>query len=136
MQLNTQKQGAAAVSVDGVTIPGPWQSLEGDSVSASVEKVHPGHLESAIGLADPPEHEDIVVARTYDTDAVDDLYTWLKARAGLGAGVVTRMILNADKSVRSSDTNTGTLVSVSRSDYDSSSGSVTQLRLGFSIDGP
>ena len=137
MQLNTQQQGAVAVEIDGVTIPGPWQLFEGDEVTADIEKVWPGHMSPSIGKAGPPQHADVTTGRTYDTDAFSDgTYAWLKSKVSTGAATLTRMILNPDKSVRESTNLTGTLTGVSRSDYDSGSGTVTQVRLTFSIDGP
>lgn len=135
MQLNTQQQGAVSLAIDGTTVPGPWQMFEGDEVTADVEKVWPGHMSSPVGLSGPPAHADVTLTRTYDLDTIDDIYQWLKSKVSSGKGTFGRQMLRSNKQVRSVTPLTGVLTGVSRSDYDSSSGSATQLRLTFSVDG-
>lgn len=137
MQITTQQQGLVTVAVDKVAIPGPWQSFDGDEVTADIEKVFPGHMMGAIGLAGPPSNADIVVARLYDVDAVDDLYEWLRSRVSAGLFEATRAILNPDKTVRSTGApRIGTLSGVSRSSYDATASGAVVLTLTASIDGP
>lgn len=137
MATNVQSQGAADVSLDGRSLPGPWQAFTGGRVSAPDNKVKPGHMQATEALGGTAEVENIVTRRLYKLEEVHALREWIESRVGVGEGNLTRLLLGRDKKVYGRGiTRVALLVGFEIADYDAESDDATTLELEWSVKGP
>lgn len=138
MQLATQKQGAVEITIDNVSIPGPWRALEGGRATSDDNRINPGHMLPAIALGGPPTRENITVRRAFDRDLGFDIYKWVDSRSGRGQATISRLFLTRDglSDITQMMNYTGTLIECGFSNYDADSSDTLELELVFAIDGP
>lgn len=137
MGTNVQSQGAAAVSLDDRTLPGPWQAFTGGRISAPDNKVFPGHMLAAETLGGTPSVENIITRAVYKLEVWHDLSDWVGSRVGVGDGTLTRLFLGRDGKVFGrGKTRIALLIGCEISDYDATGEDATTIELEWSVKGP
>jgi hypothetical protein len=137
MSTNVQSQGAAAVVLDGRTLPGPWQALTGGAVTAPDNKIFPGHMLTPEVLGGTASLDNIITRAVYKLEVWHELSDWVESRVGVGDGTVTRLFLDRNKKVFGrGKTRVALLIRCETSDYDATADDATTIELEWSVKGP
>lgn len=131
MALYRSDMGHISVSVAGVTIDNvSWDSMEGGDITVDSQNYNPGGMVPAVSLGGKRSRSTLTIERVY-SDTLVGAYIALDNAAGIAAVTASFQTLAADHKtpVGNPITYTGTLGTVTRPKYDSTSSSPQMLQI-------
>lgn len=133
----TEGKGAVALANQHLgNLQGPWAALTGGQRTVEITKIPPGHMQPPILATNPPQVDNIIIRRVYDSYS-HDLKPQMDAAMDRGdLFAATRLFLDDQNHVYGRGDTYGCLLTrVTAPDYDSTGNGTGYLELEFVSNG-